>query len=201
MHASPFVVGAVGAPPNLLCKADAAIIAQVLWVLAANAHSCSLCGELPSVTRNYLIWEVPLPPHPSPFAAKVTPCLWSSSCTRARQGVGQKLDFSPSLGSFLDSPTTRPTGSLGLSCWPRASNIDTYVLYHPFDSVPDVGTASDGSSAWWSGLEEHMCPRAGLSRDLGSKFPCCVTICHPVMTHEGHFFPFAIFFGPTQHMK
>lgn len=42
---------------------------------------------------------------------------------------------------------------------------------------------------WLSGSEEFTCPRVGLNRDPGSKFPRCAVIGHPVITRQGRLPP------------
>lgn len=161
--------------------------------MAANAHSCPLCGELPSAIRNHPIWEPPSPlPHPSPWLPRRphvcgavlhqrSLSLPSSPCPSFQ--VRLRLAFSPSPGCLLDPPTTQPIGSLGLSCWLHWLQI-LILLYDAMpDGFPGLVRASDGSSGWLSGLEEHVYPRVGLNRDPGGSFPCCIIICHPVITH------------------
>lgn len=36
-------------------------------------------------------------------------------------------------------------------------------------------------------LGRHTLPSAGLNRDTGSKLSRCVSLCHPVITHQGRF--------------
>lgn len=111
----------------------------------------------------------PSHPPPQPLAARDAPSPWSSS-------------FGSTHGQSNGLP-----GAVMLT--PLALNIDTYLLCHSLDGLSEVITASQASSMWLSGLEEFTCPRVGLSRDPGSKFPRCAVIGHPVITRQGRLPP------------